>query len=282
MKSIIKYIFAVFVMALSLASCRNSDETVDPIVVVDPVKDLLKIQEFSNDTHTVELYNATGKVIMGYNDISFRIKNKSTGNYEKSAIISWEPLMDMGTMKHACPYSTVKKLSADGALYNGYIVPIMIGSWTITVNYTINGIYYTATTTQNIVAPDKQSLTSFTSSDGVKYFLALVQPALPKVGVNDFTVGIWKKQDMMSFPLVDGFSVKIDPRMPDMGNHSSPNNVDATQSATGTLYNGKVNFTMTGMWKLNLQLTDTSGTVLGGTAVTETNTSSTAYFDIQF
>ena len=45
----------------------------------------------------------------------------------------------------------------------------------------------------------------------------------------------------MTFPVVDGYTVKIDPRMPSMGNHSSPNNVHATQTtAVGGLYNGKL------------------------------------------
>ena len=45
------------------------------------------------------------------------------------------------------------------------------------------------------------------------------------------TVGVFKMQSMMVFPVVDNFKVKIDPRMPSMGNHGSPNNVDLTQSS---------------------------------------------------
>lgn len=71
-------------------------------------------------------------------------------------------------------------------------------------------------------------------------------------------------QDMMNFPVVDGYTVKLDPRMPSMGNHSSPNNVNATQSAAGKLYNGKLLLTMTGYWKLNIQLAKPDGTVVKG------------------
>ena len=91
-----------------------------------------------------------------------------------------------------------------------------------------------------------------------------------------------KMQDMMSFPVVDGYTVKIDPRMPGMGNHSSPNNVNATQSGAGNLYNGKLSLTMTGYWKINLQLADAAGTVLKGEEISATNEASSIFFEIEF
>ena len=73
MKFSIKYIFAIFAMALLLVSCRNSDETVP----VDELKGLTKIKEITNDTHVIDLYSATGTTTQGYNDIKLRFKNKS-------------------------------------------------------------------------------------------------------------------------------------------------------------------------------------------------------------
>jgi hypothetical protein len=116
----------------------------------------------------------------------------------------------------------------------------------------------------------------------VKYLVAYVDPHHPKVAVNDLVVGVWKMQDMMTFPIVDGYTVKIDPRMPSMGNHSSPNNVNATQPTAGNLYKGKLSLTMTGYWKINLQLAKPDGTILKGEEITETVTSSSIYFEIEF
>jgi hypothetical protein len=70
--------------------------------------------------------------------------------------------------------------------------------------------------------------------------------------------------------------------MPSMGNHSSPNNVDATQIAAGDLYKGKLSLTMTGYWKLNLQLLNASGTVLKGETITDAVPASSIYFEIEF
>ncbi|MCB4234160.1 hypothetical protein LDL59_00990 [Kaistella anthropi] len=96
------------------------------------------------------------------------------------------------------------------------------------------------------------------------------------------TLGVWKMQDMMTFPVVNGYTVKIDPRMPGMGNHGSPNNVNATQTSAGKLYNGKLSLTMTGYWKINLQLANAAGTVLKGEEVTEQNPESSLFFEIEF
>ena len=70
--------------------------------------------------------------------------------------------------------------------------------------------------------------------------------------------------------------------MPSMGNHSTPNNVNATQAAAGGFYNGKLSLTMTGYWKINLQLLNASNEVLKGEAITETTTESSIYFEIEF
>jgi hypothetical protein len=67
-----------------------------------------------------------------------------------------------------------------------------------------------------------------------------------------------------------------------MGNHGSPNNVDLTQSASTGLYNGKLSLTMTGYWKINLQLLNSENTVLKGEEVTETNPESSLYFEVEF
>lgn len=89
-------------------------------------------------------------------------------------------------------------------------------------------------------------------------------------------------QTMMDFPVVDGYSLKIDPRMPSMGNHSSPNNVTATQASLGGLYNGKLALTMTGYWKISLQLLNAEGTVLKGEQIAGDVTESSIFFEIEF
>ena len=194
--------------------------------------------------------------------------------------------MHMTSMNHACPYSAVEKVTENGTLYKGYIMFQMAQNateyWDLEINYTIAGQNFTATSVLDVPASLKRRSYTFTGTDNVKYLVALIEPTNPKVAINDFKVGVWKMQSMMNFPVVDGYTVKIDPRMPSMGNHSSPNNVNATQAAAGGFYNGKLSLTMTGYWKINLQIANATGAILGGNEITDTVEASNIFFEIEF
>ena len=125
-------------------------------------------------------------------------------------------------------------------------------------------------------------VSTFTGTDGIRYLVAYVAPQNPKVATNAISVGVYKMQDMMTFPVVNNFKIKMDPRMPSMGNHGSPNNTDLTQSTTDGFYNGKLSLTMTGYWKINLQLLNASDNVLKGEPVTTENPASSLFLEIEF
>ena len=282
MKFQLKNILAVVAIALAFFSCSSDNDT----PVVDELAELTKFKEITNTTHTIEVYTHTGALEQGYNGISLRIKDKASGDYVKNATVSWMPLMHMTTMTHSCPKSEVKKITADGTLYEGNIVFQMAQNateyWDLKIDYTVNGTAYTATSVIDVPASAKQRVTTFTGSDDVRYIVAYVEPHHPKVALNDITVGVYKMESMISFPVVDNFKVKIDPRMPSMGNHGSPNNVDLTQSALDKLYHGKLSLTMTGLWKINLQLLNASEVVLKGETITDLVPASSIYFEIEF
>lgn len=284
MKSLLKYTLATFLLATTilLTSCSSDDDSTP----TDEIVDLIKIKEFTNDTHTIELYSDMGSLQQGFNKISLRIKEKNSGNYVKNAEIDWMPIMHMSMMNHSCPKSAVKKTTSNSSLYDGYIVFQMAQNtteyWDLKVNYTIDGTNFTATSVIDVPASIKRRVNTFTGSDGVKYIVAYADPNHPKAAINDLVMGVWKMQDMMNFPVVNGYTLKIDPRMPSMGNHSSPNNVDATQKTTDGLYEGKLSLTMTGYWKINLQLLNSEGTVLKGETITDTTTESSLFFEIEF
>lgn len=282
MKSILKYsvLFGLFLALFT--SCSKSDD--EP--VVNELSGLTKIKEITNDTHIIELYNTKGALQQGYNEVSLRIKNKLNGSYEKTATVTWQPIMHMSMMSHSCPFSAVQKTTANGTLYKGYVVFQMAQNnteyWDIKLDYTIDGVAYSITSVIDVPASEHKNITTFTGTDGAKYVMAYMAPETPKVAVNDFKVGLWKMQSMMSFTVVDGYQVNIDPRMPSMGNHGSPNNVNATQIKAGDFYAGKLSLTMTGYWKINLQLLNVAGEVIKGEAITETQTDSSIYFDLEF
>lgn len=278
----LKYTF-LFLLGTMISCSSDNDSTTTPII--SELDGLTKIQEITNDTHTIELYNTNGALEQGYNAISLRIKNKTTNTFEKNATITWTPIMHMSAMMHSCPKSAIVKTTSKETLYNGYIVFQMAQNdmeyWDLKVDYTIDNMNYTATAVLNVPASNKQRVTSFMGSDNNRYIIAMVNPITPKVAINDVTFGLFKMENMMSFPVVDNYKIKIDPRMPSMGNHGSPNNVDLTQM-NDALYHGKLSLTMTGFWKINLQLVNNLNEVLKGETITETTTSSSIYLELEF
>ena len=118
-------------------------------------------------------------------------------------------------------------------------------------------------------------------ADDARYVLAMM-PLTPEVAINDLSAVLFKMESMMSFPIVEDYTITIDPRMPGMGNHSSPNNEDLIYDATTGNYAGKLSLTMTGYWKINLQLLNANDEILKGESVTEDNQSSSLYFELEF
>ncbi|PBI87884.1 hypothetical protein BSF41_27550 [Flavobacterium sp. ACN2] len=278
---ILKYTALLF-LSIVLFSCSSDDASEIP---ADETTGLHKIQEIANDTHTIELFSSTGSLVQGYNHVSLRIKDKKTNTYITDAEISWTPLMHMAMMQHSCPRSEVGKVDKK-TIFEGDIIFQMAQNeteyWELSISYKINGAIYTASDKINVPASAKRTVSSFKGSDGNNYVIAYIAPSSPKVALNDMTVGIYKIKDMMTFPFVDNLRVKIDPRMPSMGNHGSPNNTDLMQRDVYGPYMGTLSLTMTGYWKINLQVLNASHEVLKGEAVTTDNPSSSLYFEIEF
>lgn len=277
-KYILPAIFAVFFIA-----CSDDDDEVAPI---NEVQDLMKVQEISNDTHIIEVYAKSGKLVQGYNDITIRIKDKSTQTFIENALFTWKPVMHMAEKTHSCPKSELLKVAAKQTVYNGYIVFQMAENetekWDLTFNYTVNDNAYEAVGIIDVPASTKKTVTSITGVDGVRYVLALIEPQNPEVKINDMKVGLYKMENMMSFPVVENYKINLDPRMPSMGNHSSPNNEDLVYNASTKMYEGKLSLTMTGYWKLNLMLRNQNNEILKGEAVTDINEASTLFLELEF
>ncbi|MDA6072730.1 hypothetical protein NJT12_24205 [Flavobacterium sp. AC] len=280
-----KYLSFLF-LAITFFSCTsNSDST--PETAVDETLGLVKIQKLSNENHVIELYSETGVLTQGYNQISLRIKDKTTNKYITNASFNWIPIMKMAAMQHSCPRSGIEKISGKQTLYRGDIIFQMAqndtDAWHLQIDYTIDDIKSNATSAIAVIASQKRTVNSFTGTDGVRYILAYISPKTPKVALNNMTVGLYKMQDdLITFNVVDNFKIKIDPRMPSMGNHSSPNNTDLLQSLSGGTYNGKLSLTMTGYWKINLQLLNATGEVLKGEDFATENLQSSLFFEAEF
>jgi len=278
----LKYILPLLFAFIAI-SCNDDDDETPP---VNEIENLLKVQEISNDTHIIELYTTDGNLTQGYNNITIRLKDKSNQEFIENATFTWKPMMNMMMMSHSSPKSELLKVSDAETIYNGFIVFQMpendTEGWDLTFDYTIGDNAFTAKSDISVPASDKQVVTSFMGADNTRYILALVTPTTPEVKISDMQVGLYKMENMMSFPVVENYKVMLDPRMPSMGNHSSPSNENLTYSANNQMYDGKLSLTMTGYWKLNLMLLNENEELLKGEEVTDDNESSSLYLELEF
>ena len=281
----LKYIFAILILSGSFVSCSDDDD--DTPLNVNPVEGLNMIYEIPTANHIVQVYSEKQNLEVGYNELSIRIKDLTNDKYITDAQLNWMPMMHMETTGHSAPHSVLSN-SEENSVYKGHIVFQMASNeteyWEMTLNYNLNGVEMEEVLRVNVTQPaDGLKKTQvFMGSDETRYILAFVNPKDPKVAINDMQAVLYKMETMMSFPRVENYKITVDPRMPGMGNHSSPNNQDLTYNATGKIYNGKLSLTMTGYWKINLKLINGDGDVLKGEDVTEANPASSLYFELEF
>lgn len=262
----------IFISAI-LPSCSKEDTA-----EADPTAGMVKQAEgFAIGAATkVVIYTKESAITSGYNKFYIALYDSATGTRVDEAHVRLTPMMNMGSMQHSAPYENPESEMAVNHLYPCSVVFIMSsmgGSWTVDVDVHnhISGKEGSLTVPFTVIEPTYTKIKSFTSAhDGAKYFISLIEPSQPKVGINDMEIAIYKKLSMMDFPADSSLTVTLTPEMPTMG-HGSPNNINPVHTAKGH-YKGKVNFTMTGLWKLNLDY-------MAGSAVADTTTQ---YFELTF
>jgi hypothetical protein len=107
------------------------------------------------------------------------------------------------------------------------------------------------------------------------YYVLFSSPRLEE-GVNTLRAAVY----LENMKPVTGYRIDIDPRMPDMQNHSSPNNKPLEWNDEKDIYEGLVNLTMTGWWRLNLKVFDDKGDLIGGSDV-EGQGASDLFWDVE-
>lgn len=196
-------------------------------------------------------------------------------------------MMGGTTHSHGCPYAGPTPAAADGSTYQGYAVFIMasgdMAHWILNVTFSDGGQEREVEVPLNVISTESdyhKVYTSVMGTDGIVYMLAMVQPTNPIAGVNDMTVCLFRQEGETSFPRVDGYTLRVDPRMPGMGNHGAPGNEDLVQGEDG-FYHGKAGFSMSGFWKINLILENADGTTVAGNEVTDTALESSVLFKVE-
>ena len=258
MKKIFLYLLPLaFIVAFT--QCSKDDTNEDPPPGPENPEQILIGEQFAIGSGLKVEFYALTELFAGYNTVYFTVKDSITGEVVEANEFMMHPMMAMMSgMNHSCPMEA-PVYNSDTKQYEGAITFVMssgMGTWTVSVHLNNLG---TAEFEPDVIDPVEAMIYSFPSmADSSKtYFVSLIQPKDPKVGENEFEILINHKASMMEWPPVEDFSVSIEPEMPDMG-HGSPNNVDPTHTANGH-YDGVVNFTMTGWWRVNITILNTAG-----------------------
>lgn len=261
---------------LSFSNCNKNDDP-EPEPEPEAPQQILIGEEYALGAGLQVSYFGYEDPFVGYNKIFFEVKDSISGELvDENISISIVPMMDMGMMMHSCPTEPVV-YDTDLSQYAGaavFVMPSTAGTWTlnVTVNDSTMGSIGNAEFDLEVLQPDEAKLISFVSAidPSATYFVSLIQPANPKIGENDYEILINRRASMMDWPAEPYLSVAIEPEMPAM-NHGSPNNVNPTSIGDGH-YQGVVNFTMTGWWRVNMTIKNGEGSVI----------SDDSYFDITF
>ena len=286
MKSFNFFVIAIFFV---ITSC-TIDKTDYEAEIDSEVPEYYEFKEavsLTSGIYKISIEALNGTFYKGYNELHLKVTNTQTNQNVSASEVTFLPVMtNTDGNTNSCPHQYNLEYNASNGYYNSYSVftseSVTTASWKLYVSFTVDNQKYEI---NKDVSVEKQSnknlnMTAFTGKDNEQYFIALVSPQKPRVAENKLVAGIYKYNkpttpvgtfpdpSQFSYSEVTGYTLKLDPRMPEpsMGNHSSPNNQDLTQQSDG-LYHGVVNYTMTGNWTLNLIMMNQNGLILKGTVV---------------
>ena len=257
--------------------CCSAEEALQVYKFLQTVKIVPELTTEIDDKYNVFAYTRDGSFHNGYNEIFFVATKKVTGNYIKNfELTNISPLMHMVKMDkfHSTPTGPAAESFDNGilAVKRSWVSFLMntseAGSWTLSYDALVLGKEGKVEKKDIVVnaLPEGQVwLKSFKLGDD-NYFLSLVNPNDWKTGSNTIKAYISKKSNPITTPYAlatETFTVEIDPRMPDMGNHTSPDNSPLVKQQDGS-YQGTINLTMTGLWRIHFTVKDAKGNVVAG------------------
>ena len=259
------------------ADCCSAEEALNTYNFLKTVKLIPELSTEIDGKYNVYVYTKTGSFHTGYNEIYFVSTKKETGNYIKELTVTGHtPLMFMSKMNmyHSTPVSEKSRIvNYDYLAVKRVWVSFLMetsdaGSWTYSYEVNVlgkSGGVEKKDITVNALPEGQVWLKSFKVGDDT-FFLSLVNPTDWKTGANNIKAYVSKKSNPITTPYAlaaETFTVDIDPRMPDMGNHTSPNNTPLIKQEDGS-YQGTINLTMTGLWRIHLKVKDNEGNVVAG------------------
>lgn len=259
------------------ADCCSAEEALQVYKFLQTVKIIPELSIVVDGKYEIYAYSKTGSLHKGFNQLYFVATKKISGNYIKNFNLKdITPLMHMVKMDmyHSAPASDGIESFNDTylAVKRGWVSFLMesgdAGTWQL--SYTADVLGKSATLENvdiNVAAlPEGQEWLKSFKVDNATYFISLANADELKTGTNTLKAYISRKGDDITkhYPIAtEKFTVDIVPTMPDMGNHTSPDNTPLLPQEDGS-YSGTLNLTMTGLWRIHLTVKDSSGNIVAG------------------
>jgi len=243
-----KNYFILLIVLLLFYHCGNDN----PLTIDPPVQsDYLKIFTTESGSNKFEVYSTSGtNFVYGYNNLGFKVFVNNTE--QNLGFVKFKPTMyhGIGGPSHSVPVPEKYYYDPDKSMYTGYAVFIMYDTaafWA--ADFSCNDTY---NADSSIIDLRYSSLTKIAGWDNSiterTYFLTLISPSAPVVGLNDMDVMLHETSDMINYLEINNAEMFIRPWMETMG-HGTSNNIDPTWISNGR-YKGTVNFNMPGEWFL--------------------------------
>lgn len=259
--------------------CCNAEETFLAYSFLNNgyVKELTELRDTIDNKYVLKVYSAGGKLHVGYNDLFFALIKIATDGYVRDFQVNdIRPLMTMTAMgmQHSTPAETETTVYNETfpAVRHAWVSFLMSsgdnGYWELSYKaaWQQKKIEHTLTVIEvNALPAGQNGLKSFKKDDQT-YYLTLVNPNTFQTGNNPIRAYVSKQSADKKVPYLtaeETFTIEITPTMPDMGDHSSPNNTPLIKQENG-VYEGNLNLSMTGLWNIHLVVKDQEGTIVAG------------------
>lgn len=213
--------------------------------------DYVKIYTALSGSDKFEIYSKSStNFIYGYNELGFKVFVNN--NEQNSGFVKFKPTMyhGIGGPSHSVPISPQYNYNSESGMFTGYAIFTMYDTaafWAADLNY--NDQVFSDSNVITLNYSSRTKILAWDNSTVEKtFFLTLIGPSAPVVGLNDVDMMLHQTSDMINYQEISNAEMFIRPWMESMG-HGSGNNVDPAYISPGR-YKGTANFNMAGEWFL--------------------------------
>lgn len=238
-------LFILIFFTIIAYSCGSENTVVPPT----ETSSYIKVLTIDSANIRIEMYNENSNILfVGYNEIGFKV---FVDNAEKkTGFLKYTPVMfHTAGPGHSTPVQSEFYYDNSKGMFTGYVCYSMLSDTTSFwfADYNYNNQFTIKRRQFDVVqGVGNQMRIWYDAATSMLYYMTLISPKDPKVGLNDFRVILHQTADQTSYSEVSNAQMFIKPWMPSHG-HGSSSNVNPAFSSYGK-YEGKVNFTMPGQW----------------------------------